>query len=456
MAELFEPGPFEECRLLDAGAGIGALSAAFIGRWGQTHFRRISVDAFEIDPTLHAELTDNLERFSDYPGYCHTLHGSDFVLAASDWLTGTLFARPLPRYTHAILNPPYKKIRSDSAHRAALSRAGIETVNLYTAFVALALALLDEGGQLVAIIPRSFCNGPYYRPFREFILQRAAIRHIHLFDSRVDAFQEDDVLQENIILHLERGGRQKEVAISRSRDASFAAIEAQAHRFERIIHPGDPERVLHIPTTPKIGLLERASGKLCRLADLQIQVSTGPVVDFRLREHLRDEAEAGSVPLLYPGHFSGGRMEWPRIGFKKPNGIDLNPETEKWLFPVGNYCVVRRFSSKEEARRIHASVVEKQSLKSFDMIGFENHLNVFHWHKAGLPLDLVYGLAAFLNTSAVDRYFRRFNGHTQVNVSDLKRLYYPSREQLTELGHWAMIQPMFVQADLDARLETLL
>lgn len=60
----------------------------------------------------------------------------------------------------------------------------------------------------MAIIPRSFCNGPYYRPFREFVLKHAAIRHMHLFESRNKAFKDDDVLQENIIIWLERGGQQ--------------------------------------------------------------------------------------------------------------------------------------------------------------------------------------------------------------------------------------------------------
>ena len=53
------------------------------------------------------------------------------------------------------------------------------------------------------------------------------------------------------------------------------------------------------------------------------------------------------------------------------------------------------------------------------MLGFENHLNVFHQHKHGLPDNLAHGLAAFLNTTAVDEHFRRFNGHTQVNATDL-------------------------------------
>src|SRR5439155_3433594 len=74
-------------------------------------------------------------------------------------------------FTHAILNPPYKKINSDSIHRALLRTAGLETVNLYTAFLGLAIELMSEGGEIVAIIPRSFCNGLYYKPFREWLLK---------------------------------------------------------------------------------------------------------------------------------------------------------------------------------------------------------------------------------------------------------------------------------------------
>ena len=92
-------------------------------------------------------------------------------------------------YTHAILNPPYKKIKSNSFHRYLLSKQGIETVNLYSAFVTLVLKLLTIGGQLVAIIPRSFCNGPYYRQFRKFLLNKAAIKQIHLFNARNKAFK---------------------------------------------------------------------------------------------------------------------------------------------------------------------------------------------------------------------------------------------------------------------------
>ncbi|MFO0817526.1 MAG: Eco57I restriction-modification methylase domain-containing protein [Pirellulales bacterium] len=192
---------------MDAGAGIGSLTSAFLERWrsGDLSFDKVELDAFEIDSTLHGHLKETLARWSDARFTPH-VHGEDFILAAVDSLAGGLFAERLPRYTHAILNPPYKKIGSQSQHRLALRRAGIETVNLYSAFVALAVALSEPGGQVVAIIPRSYCNGPYYRPFRDFILERAAIHNLHLFDSRNKAFKDDAVLQENVIIRLERGG----------------------------------------------------------------------------------------------------------------------------------------------------------------------------------------------------------------------------------------------------------
>lgn len=83
------------------------------------------------------------------------------------------------------------------------------------------------------------------------------------------------------------------------------------------------------------------------------------------------------------------------------------------------------------------------------MLGFENHLNVFHENKHGLSEALAYGLAIFLNTTAVDENFRRFNGHTQVNARDLRLMKYPDRRTLLALGEWARGQDAPTQATMD-------
>jgi adenine-specific DNA-methyltransferase len=67
-------------------------------------------------------------------------------------------------------------------------------------------------------------------------------------------------------------------------------------------------------------------------------------------------------------------------------------------------------------------------------VGFENHLNYFHASGHGLDRSLAVGLFAFLNSTVVDQYFRRFSGHTQVNATDLRTLAYPDRDTLQAMG----------------------
>jgi adenine-specific DNA-methyltransferase len=248
------------------------------------------------------------------------------------------------------MNPPYKKIASSSLHRKALKSAGIETVNLYTGFVALAINNLKLGGELVAIIPRSFCNGLYYREFREFLLKETAIQHIHIFDSRSNAFSEDDVLQENIIIHLVKGIKQGYVTITSSPVADFKPSEESGSitatdkttrtvPFEAIVNANDTQKFIYIAANERD---QRIINKLAcfntSLDEIKVQVSTGPVVSFRLKEDLRKNIEINTVPLIYPTHLNGN-IQWPKDS-KKPNAIALSPQSQKWLWVnSGNFII---------------------------------------------------------------------------------------------------------------------
>ena len=229
MASLFKPTT-DVCRLLDPGAGIGSLSSAFLERCltADLKFKDIELSAFELDDLLHNELNRTLAGYTNKLPFQFEIFGGDFIEQAVNNLQ---FGST--RFTHTILNPPYKKINSTSRSRLLLRQAGIETVNLYSAFLALSIELMSSGGQIVAIIPRSFCNGPYYRPFRELLLKRTAIQHIHLFDSRNKTFKDDGVLQENIIISQECGGLQGLVTVTTSSDYSFQDLSTHQHPFER-------------------------------------------------------------------------------------------------------------------------------------------------------------------------------------------------------------------------------
>ena len=448
MASLFQRWP-AHVQLLDPGAGVGSLTDAFVARWLKLveAGASIKISAYEIEPVLQRFLKTRLDELSELgtrSGCCVTGE-----IIERDFIAEATFALGFggPRFTHVILNPPYKKIGAASEWRKQLRNVGIETVNLYSAFLALAVALCEEGGEVVAIVPRSFCNGTYFRPFREWLLERAAITHIHVFESRKRAFQDDDVLQENVIVHLHRGMAQGSVRVSTSHDPSFADYSERHVSFSDIVKPADPQRFIHIPTAAA------ETSELFRyaLADLGLGVATGPVVDFRLKGHCLSQPTESTAPLLYAHHFSKGAFQWPRE-HRKPNAISVNDETRKWLMPKGWYALTKRFSSKEEKRRIVAYVVDPDQLPQ-ELYGFENHLNVIHCGKHGLSEDLARGIALFLNSTLVDTHFRTFSGHTQVNATDLRAMRFPSAETLVRFGKWVKKQQILTQENIDQFIE---
>jgi adenine-specific DNA-methyltransferase len=334
-----------------------------------------------------------------------------------------------------------------------LRSIGIEASNLYTGFLAVAIRLLEPGGELVAITPRSFCNGPYFKPFRDLLLREMAIQHIHIFESRTHAFKDDEVLQENIIFHAVKGQAQQQVPLSISENAEFSSLQRRLVDFAQIVHPNDPEQFIHVIAGEKEQhLTERMKVLPCTLEDLGVEASTGPVVDFRLKEYLRSDPEPNTVPLIYPAHCRNHFVVWPMMGGKKPNAlVDAEP-VQKWLYPNGQYTIVRRFSAKEERRRIVTTVYDPDDVPG-EKVGFENHLNVFHCGRVGLTAEVARGLAVYLNSTFVDVCFRQFNGHTQVNVKDLYNLRYPTLATLETLGKRVIGRIFPTQEEIDTWIQ---
>jgi adenine-specific DNA-methyltransferase len=460
MASMFE-GEGRSLRLLDAGAGIGSLTAAWVAEMCSRKDppREMSVVAYEVDPALIEYLRETLEccrTLCEHAGirFEAAVRHEDFIVAGVDALRGGLFAGVREEFDAAILNPPYRKIHSHSTTRRLLETLGAETTNLYAGFLSLAVGFLRPQGELVAITPRSFCNGPYFRSFRRSLLDTMALERVHCFEARDRAFSDDEVLQENVVFRaLKAPARQGRVVISSSQGPDDPWPTWREVDFSRIVKPGDPERFIHIPADAlSEAIEERMQQFKASLPELGLEVSTGRVVDFRSAEFLHDQPGPKTVPLIYPAHLVEGYVQWPRSGGKKPNALELAPETEEMVIPRGHYVLVKRFSSKEERRRIVAAIYEPKRLASASHVAFENHLNYFHAHGRPLSQDLAKGLAAFLNATLVDCSFREWSGHTQVNASDLRRFRYPTRDQLEALG--ATLPDVLIgQNELDRRIE---
>jgi len=463
MASLFQNYD-KKISLLDPGAGIGSLSAAFVKRVISEHidFNSLNITCYEKDKHLISALEKTLnicQNYSMIEGCQITcnVQNSDFINEAAKVVKkkNGLFPLESTKYTHCILNPPYQKINSSSNYRKDLRNVGVETSNLYAGFFALGVLLLQDKGEIVAIVPRSFCNGVYFKAFRRFLLNKINIKQIHVFNTRNRAFKDDEVLQENIIIYGTKEKKQGSIKITTSDDGSFEFLTERVVKPDKVVKPADSDNIIHITTNEfdqmivdNINLFKKS------LDDLGLSVSTGPVVNFRLKSFIQQEPSNDTYPLIFPSHIENGTVSWPKPNGRKANAIKLTEKSRKYLMRNGWYVLTRRFSSKEEKRRIYASEFNPDCIDK-DLVGFENHLNVIHQNKNGLDEYLARGLKTYLNSTMIDQYFRQFSGHTQVNASDLKKFKYPDLDILRELGERSTTAYQS-QKDIDQLIEIII
>lgn len=467
MVAMFDPNRREKrVRLLDAGAGAGVLTAAFVASVCERPIKpkEINATCVELDASLITHLQNTLEKCRkacEQSGieFDFRIYNEDFVKFATGGLSDNLFADANDlKFDLAILNPPYGKINANSDASRRLRRIGIITPNIYASFLALCAEMLAPDGELVAITPRSFCNGAYFKPFRRYFTERMNFLRFHIFDSRKEIFDED-ILQENIIFHAVKDKSElrvrSEVIITTSRNGNGGGSSI-CLKSEELIKPEDDDLYIHIggevPEQNENGRIERFENSL---EDLGLQVSTGRVVDFRAKEFLQNGlSNHSAAPLIYPHNLRAGTIHYPVAHKKKFNSIRVAPETQSLLVETGTYVLVKRFSAKEEKKRITAALFESRDAPG-EKIGFENHLNYFHANGQGINAKLAKGLTIYLNSTLLDTYFRRFSGHTQVNATDLRYLRYPTRTQLETLGD-LFAEAVNSQKKIDSLIESIL
>jgi adenine-specific DNA-methyltransferase len=428
-------------RVLDPGSGIGSLTSSLVARVvSECPGLTLRVTALEIDETLHDDLAATLRDCQAVAArrgvtVVADLCGADFIRWAAEKVTGSLFPGRPEAFDLVVMNPPYRKVNTATVERRLLAEVGVEVTNLYGAFLALAAALLEQHGQLAAITPRSFANGPYFRDFRRFFLERIRLDRLHVVESRSTTFADAEVLQENVIFAATRTGDVHPATVVLSTSSGYEDVPmARVVPYGAVVSPHDRERFIRIVVDEQDTRIATVMDALpATLPQLDLDVATGRVVDFRAREHLRAMPGEQTVPLIYPGHLRRGAVIWPSTGSKKPNALARCGATEKLLLPAETYLLVKRFSTKEERRRVVAAVFDPCEVPGM-AVGFENHLNVYHRRNRGMPRDLAQGLCLWLNSTIVDRFVRQFNGHTQINATDLRSLRYPSAAELTALG----------------------
>jgi adenine-specific DNA-methyltransferase len=433
--------------ILDPGCGTAILTCALVEKLVEKNpnMETINLVAYETDSNLISLSEKSLSYLQNWLSkrdisfhYIICVH--DFIMEHYDCLNPPSFnfSDRKQDFDFIISNPPYFKLSKDDNRVKAAQIIIDGQPNIYSIFLAIAARMLKENGEMVFIVPRSFTSGRYFNSFRNYFFNYVQIDFIHLFEPRRDAFSKDNVLQETLILKAKpKNDKEKESLITVSTCTGLQDIKQSRQKtcFQKdLIDLKSKEKIIHLPTNTKeeaiIDLFKSWNGSLNQY---NIQISTGPVVAFRMEDCIKEAAEKETVSLYWLHNVTKMEVNYPLQKPNKGQYIQICEQTKSYLIPNRNYIFLRRFSAKDDKSRLVAAPYF--SLPGTPRyMGVENKLNYIYRPKGHLSRTEIMGLAALLNSKLFDAYFRTFNGNVNVSATELRAMPLPPLETIKEIG----------------------
>ena len=267
------------------------------------------------------------------------------------------------------------------------------------------------------------------------MIENVDLSHIHLFDSRKELFSSESVLQENIITKFTKKETNM-ITITKTFDADFKNNQELKVLKKDVVYRTNGDIFFRIPSNDNELKIIRELDKLpYNFYKLGIKISTGKVVAFRNKEHLKNILENESVPLLWMHNIKDRQIEWPLNKKNKAIAIKNNDKTKKLLLESDNYLILKRFTTKEQKKRFDLAPIFKEKFEKHKYFALDNKINYIHNPNEKLTKNQIMGIANYLSLPIVDLYFRILNGHTQVNANEVYALPFPSLKQLERLGN---------------------
>jgi adenine-specific DNA-methyltransferase len=440
MASLVKKPHSETVKILDAGAGTGILTLATAFRCLHLGCKSVHATLYELDqealPYLEQTLAYATQAFEQRGGhFTFEIRNSDFVLARDD------IHDSRNRYDISVINPPYFKYSAKtSPYAKKTSDLYRGDPNIYASFMAIVVSSMKDGGQVVTITPRSFTNGLYFKGLRNYLLTHSCLDLVHIFKLRDKVFKNSDsaVLQENIICRFVKAKKQGPITVRSSDcDVSINNADSELYPLNLIIDPSNDERMIRVPeSSHDAGILRKAETLPTTFRDAGYFISTGRVVEHRTREYITTNTDTpNSVPLCRPHNVTSLRACWTGKQEKDVSFI-LHEGHEKHTIKNNTFVLLKRFSSKDEKRRL-VSGVHVEGDYNYEQIGFGNKTNYIGLASGDLTKTEAYGLSAVFNSSFMDKYFRCISGNTQVNATEIRVMKFPTRQSVIEIGKQA-------------------
>jgi len=435
MADLFSiPKERSLLRILDPGAGSGILSVALLDRLESIDgINSVELVCYENNSDIIELLYSNLElvRSQSAKNISFEIITENYILSQVLDYNDAFWANPTTnKFDMVIGNPPYMKIAKNAPESVAMSNICYGAPNLYFLFAAMSMFNLKDDGEMVYIIPRSWTSGAYFKQFRKYFFGKGVLEHIHLFVSRDKVFEKESVLQETIIIKARKTLKRPETIVitttqSNSDFSERTIFEAPYHT----VVSGHEFYVYLVTNASEVRTLNQLNQWQDTLLDIGLKMKTGLTVDFRNREALRDSTEDNAVPLFYSQHIQNGKVVFP-VGREHEYIVT----GQKGLLQENtNYLFMKRFTAKEECRRLQCGVYLAKEHPEYVEISTQNKINfISGLHE--LSECVVCGLYVLFNSTLYDRYYRILNGSTQVNSTEINSMPVPPMSIIESMG----------------------
>ncbi len=434
MAEMLTIPQQRSLSILDPGAGSGILSAALIEVLQKIpSLENIELICYENDLNILELLRSNIEWISTHSTkkITYQIIPQNYIISQSaDYNFMPNTSQHSKKYDLIISNPPYMKMSKDAPEALAMQDVCYGAPNIYFLFATMSLFNLRDDGEMVYVIPRSWTSGAYFKKFRQKLLTLGALGHIHLFISRDKIFESDSILQETMIITVKKTTTKPDsITISTTNCArDFASRTVFKAPYSTVVS-GDESYVYLITNKNEASILKKINKFPETLPSLGLKMKTGVTVDFRNRSILRNDTEENAVPLFYSNHIQNGKIIFPLGKSYEYIVTEKNGLKQKNT----NYLFVKRFTSKEEHRRLQCGVYLAKKYPEYNEISTQNKIN-FICGMHSLSECIVYGLYVLFNSTFYDSYYRILNGSTQVNSTEINTIPVPSIDIIETMG----------------------
>ena len=426
--------------ILDPGAGTGILAAAAIEEVCKRcpSAAQIFITAYENNPIFLPMLKDNLERIRkkarhDYGVKLYvTVYEENYLTDSKNHYTVSLADNVVEdKFDLILCNPPLDLIDKYSPEAEAVGKVTqLKTAAGYL-FCRLAAKHLEEGGQLVIMLPTTASTSAGLAPFRKEMANSLALCKIHLFVGKQKNTKRAIPLKKSFILAYANAEKKDTITVTTSTDNGATVVALPPVPYGFVVDSGDG--TLTLPKSVEdTKIVKHISDLPETLSSLGLKMSTGLILDSRCEGLLFTEPMKGTVPVLRPSAIKGGQIKVPQP-IKRQY---LMPNSEKLVQRNKNMIIIKRVPAKGDDRFVNSAIYMAAQLPGYKYISTHNKINFIDTIDKNEEISprLAFGLFALLNSTIYDRYISIMSKSKQINSKEMKDLPLPPRNIIENIG----------------------